>query len=158
MATRSPSMKAIVLHEYGPPKNLKFEDAPNPVPAEGEVLIRVAASSINPVDYKMRSGAAKERFPVEFPAILGRDIAGTIRELGPGVTGFKPGDKVIALGWKAYAELATVKSTDVTLVPDGLDLTEAAALPLVTLTGEQLITRGAKILAGQTVLVTGAVG
>ena len=151
-------MKAIVLHEYGPPKNLKYEDAANPIPAEGEVLIRVAASSVNPIDYKMRSGAAKERFPVEFPAILGRDIAGTVRELGPGVTGFKPGDKVIALGWKAYAELATVKAADLTLLPEGLDLIEAAALPLVTLTGEQLITRAAKILAGQTILITGAVG
>jgi NADPH:quinone reductase-like Zn-dependent oxidoreductase len=151
-------MKAIVLHEYGPPKNLKYEDVPNPVPGEGEVLIRVAASSVNPIDYKMRSGAAKERFPVEFPAILGRDISGTIRELGPGVTGFKPGDKVIALGWKAYAELATVKATDLALLPDGLDLIEAAALPLVTLTGEQLVSGGAKILAGQTILVTGALG
>jgi len=151
-------MKAVVLHEYGPPKNLLYEDVPDPIPAEGEVLVRVAASSVNPVDVKMRSGAAKERFPVEFPAILGRDVAGTVRTLGPGVTNFKPGDKVLALTWKAYAELATVKATDLALLPEGLDLIEAAALPLVTLTGEQLITLGTKIQQGQTVLVTGAVG
>jgi NADPH:quinone reductase-like Zn-dependent oxidoreductase len=151
-------MKASVLHEYGPAKNLKYEDVPDPVPAEGEVLVRVAASSVNPIDYKMRSGEAKERFPVEFPAILGRDLSGVVRMVGPGVSGFEPGDKVIALTWKTYAELATVKATDLTLLPEGMDLVEAAALPLVTITGEQLITRGIQIQAGQTVLVSGAIG
>src|ERR1700722_5332095 len=122
-------MKAIVLHEYGPPKNLKYEDAPNPVPAEGEVLIRVAASSVNPIDYKMRSGAAKERYPVEFPAILGRDVAGIVREVGEGVTGFIPGERVLALTWRAYAELVSIKASDLAKVPDGLELPQAGALP-----------------------------
>src|SRR3978361_1074685 len=126
-------MKAVVLHEYGPASNLKYEDFPDPQPGPGEVLVRVSAVSINPIDYKMRSGAAKERFPIEFPAILGRDIAGTVRELGPGVPGFSPGDNVLALGWRAYADLAPVKAADLTLLPEGLDLIEAAALPLVTL-------------------------
>lgn len=151
-------MKAAVLHEYGGPKKLKYEDVSDPVAGEGEVLIRVVASSVNPVDYKMRSGEAKERFPVQFPAILGRDISGTVREVGPGVTDFTPGDRVMALGQNAYAELAVVKAKDLTHVPDGMDLVEAAALPLVTLTGEQLISRGVKLLHGQTVLVAGALG
>jgi NADPH:quinone reductase-like Zn-dependent oxidoreductase len=151
-------MKAVVLHEYGPPKNLKYEDMPDPTAAEGELLIRVAAASVNPIDYKIRSGSAKEHFPVEFPAILGRDIAGTVRAIGAGVTNFKPGDKILALGWKAYAELATVNAADAAHLPEGLDLIESAALPLVTLTGEQLITRAAKIQSGQTILVAGAVG
>jgi NADPH:quinone reductase-like Zn-dependent oxidoreductase len=151
-------MKAVVLHEYGPPKNLKYEDMPDPIPAEGELLIRVAASSVNPIDFKIRSGSAKARFPIEFPAILGRDIAGTVRTLGPGVTSFKPGDKIIAFGNRAYAELVTVKASDVALLPEGLDLVESAALPLVTTTGEQLITRGAKVQSGQTILIAGALG
>ena len=151
-------MKAVVLHEYGPPKNLQYEDVPDPVPAEGEVLIRLAATSVNPIDYKLRSGAAQKHYPLQLPTILGRDIAGTVRQLGPGVTNFNPGDKVIALGNKAYAELVTVKAADIALLPEGLDLIESAALPLVTLTGEQLITLGTKIQPGQTVLVTGAVG
>ena len=151
-------MKAAVLHEYGPAKNLKYEDVPDPVPAEGEVLVRVAAASINPIDYKMRSGEAKERFPIEFPAILGRDFSGIVREVGPGVTGFEPGDKVIGLAWKTYAKLVTVKATDLALLPEGMELAEAAALPLVTLTGEQLITLGTQIQSGQTVLVSGALG
>jgi NADPH:quinone reductase-like Zn-dependent oxidoreductase len=88
----------------------------------------------------MRSGAAKDRFPLELPTILGRDISGIVREVGNGVNGFKPGDKVMALGNKAYAELAVVAVKDLALVPEKLDLVKAAALPLVTQTGEQLIT------------------
>jgi NADPH:quinone reductase-like Zn-dependent oxidoreductase len=151
-------MKAVVLHEYGGPDKLKYEDVPDPVASEGQVLVRIAATSVNPIDYKMRSGAAKDRFPLEFPAILGRDVAGIVRELGPGVTQFKPGDKVMGVGANTYAELTVVAAKDLALVPDKLDLVRAAALPLVTLTGEQLITRGTRIQAGQTVLVTGAVG
>jgi len=151
-------MKAVVLHEYGGPSKLKYEDFDDPIAGPGEVLVRIAASSINPIDWKIRSGAAQARFPVQFPAILGRDIAGTVRALGEGVTGFAPGDKVMALGSRAYAELAVVKASELTLVPDGLDLVDAAALPLVTLTGEQLITRGTGIKQGETVLVAGAIG
>jgi NADPH:quinone reductase-like Zn-dependent oxidoreductase len=151
-------MKAVVLHEYGGPGKLKYEDVADPVAGEGEVLVRLAATSVNPIDYKMRSGAAKERFPVEFPGILGRDISGLVREIGAGVSGFAPGDKVMALGHAAYAELVVVKAEELTLVPEELDLVEAAALPLVTLTGAQLITRGTEIKAGQTVLISGAVG
>lgn len=151
-------MKAIVLHEYGGPEKLKYEDMPDPVPGEGEVLVRLSATSVNPVDYKMRSGEAQQRFPVQFPGILGRDVAGIVRELGPGVTGFSPGDKVIGFGSATYAELVVIKATDLAHLPANLDLVEAAALPLVTLTGEQLISRGVKIEPGQTVLVTGAIG
>ncbi len=151
-------MKAVVLHEYGGPSQLKYEEAADPVVGEGQILVRIAASSVNPIDYKLRSGAMKEFMPLALPAILGRDIAGLVREVGAGVSGFAPGDKVIALGNSAYAELAVVKPEDVALLPDGLDLVEAAALPLVTMTGAQLITRGTEIKAGQTVLVSGAVG
>lgn len=151
-------MNAVVLHKYGGPEQLKYEVVPDPVPGRGEVLVRVTASSVNPIDYKMRSGAAKERFPLELPAIIGRDISGIVREAGEGVSGFAPGARVMALTEKAYAELVVVKAKDLARVPDKLDLVAAAALPLVILTGEQLITLGTKIQAGQTVLVTGAVG
>jgi NADPH:quinone reductase-like Zn-dependent oxidoreductase len=151
-------MKAVVLHEYGGPDKLKYEDVPDPVATEGQVLVRVAATSVNPIDFKMRSGAAKDLFPLELPAILGWDISGIVRELGPGVTQFKPGDRVMAVASHAFAELVAVPAKDLALVPDKLDLVKAAALPLVTRTGEQLITQGTKIQAGQTVLVSGAVG
>jgi NADPH:quinone reductase-like Zn-dependent oxidoreductase len=151
-------MKAVVIHEYGPPSVLKYEDVDDPVAGDGEVLVKVSAASVNPIDWKMRSGAAKERFPVEFPWILGRDLSGIVRAVGPKVSGFEPGDKVLALAWKTYAELAIVKATELVKVPEGLDVVEAAAVPLVTLTGEQVIRLGAKIEPGQTVLVTGALG
>jgi NADPH:quinone reductase-like Zn-dependent oxidoreductase len=151
-------MRAVVLHEYGGPGKLQYEDVKDPAAEAGQVLVRVAASSVNPIDYKLRSGVMKDFQPLELPAILGRDISGIVREIGTGVTGFAPGDKVMALGNQAYAELVTVKAADVAHVPEKMDLIEAAALPLVTLTGEQLITRGTKVQKGQTILVSGAVG
>jgi NADPH:quinone reductase-like Zn-dependent oxidoreductase len=151
-------MKAVVLHEYGGPDKLVYEDVPDPVASQGEVLVRMAATSVNPIDFKLRSGAMKAFWPLELPTILGRDIAGIVRAVSDGVTGFKPGDKVMGVGDKAYAELAVVAAKDLAFVPENLDLVKAAALPLVTQTGEQLITRGTKIQSGQTVLISGAVG
>jgi NADPH:quinone reductase-like Zn-dependent oxidoreductase len=151
-------MKAVVLHEYGPPRNLKYEDVADPKPGPGEVLVRVQAVSLNPIDWKMRSGAAKERFPVEFPAILGRDVAGIVRELGEGVEGFKEGDSVFALAWHTYAELCVVKASELAKIPEGLELTTASTIPLVSVTGDQLMRDGAKAQKDQTILLTGALG
>jgi NADPH:quinone reductase-like Zn-dependent oxidoreductase len=151
-------MKAVVLHEFGGPGNLKYEDVADPVADEGQVLVRLTASSVNPIDYKLRSGVMQPNQPLELPTILGRDISGIVREVGPKVSGFVPGDRVMALGNRAYAELVVIKAEDLAHVPEKLDLVEAAALPLVASTGEQLITRGTKIQSGQTVLVLGAVG
>ena len=151
-------MKAVVLHEYGPPKNLKYEDFEDPKPGPGEVLVRVHAVSLNPVDWKMRSGAAKNHFPVEFPGIIGRDVAGLVQALGEGVTGFSEGDRVFALAWHTYAELCVVKAADLAKIPDGLEIPTAGAVPLVALTGDQLIRKAANVQPGQTVVLTGAVG
>ncbi len=151
-------MKAAVLHEYGPPSKLKYEDFPDPKPGPGEVLVAVRAASINPVDWKMRSGAAKDHFPVTFPGILGRDLAGVVRALGEGVNHFAVGDRVFALAWGTYAELCVVKAADLAKIPDHLDMTTAAAVPLVSCTGDQLIREATAVQPGQTILVTGAVG
>jgi NADPH:quinone reductase-like Zn-dependent oxidoreductase len=151
-------MKAMVLHEYGGPSKLKYEDFEDPKAGAGEVLVRVQAVSVNPVDWKMRSGAAKERFPVSFPGILGRDVAGVVRELGEGVKGFKVGDRVFALAHATYAELCVVKAEELALIPEGMEMTTAAAVPLVSLTGDQLTRDGAKAQEGQTIVITGALG
>ena len=151
-------MKAVVLHEYGKPSLLKWEEMPDPKPGPGEVLIRVQAASVNPVDYKIRAGHAQDRFPVTFPAILGRDCAGVIRELGEGVSGFAVGDRVFALAWATYAELVVVKADILAKIPDGVDMTTAAAVPLVSVTGDQLIRDAAKATQGQAILLTGALG
>jgi NADPH:quinone reductase-like Zn-dependent oxidoreductase len=151
-------MKAVVLHEYGGPSKLKYEDFADPKPGPGEVLVRVQAVSINPIDWKMRSGAAKERFPVEFPTILGRDVAGVVREVGEGVEGFKEGDRVFALANRTYAELCVVKASELAIIPEGLELTTAGTVPLVSVTGDQLMRDGAKAQKGETILLTGALG
>jgi NADPH:quinone reductase-like Zn-dependent oxidoreductase len=151
-------MKAVVLHEYGGPEKLKYEEFADPTAGEGEILVKVAAASINPIDWKLRAGALQAMFPVEFPAVLGRDVSGVVREVGPGVEGFEPGDKVFALTNHSYAELCVVKGSEAAKVPEGIELVHASALPLVTLTGEQLIRVGTGIQQGQTVLIAGAVG
>ena len=151
-------MKAVVVHQYGGPEVLHYEEAPDPVASPGEALVRIAATSVNPVDLKRRSGEAKGRFPIDFPGIIGVDVAGTIVALGPDVDGFAVGDEVFAMAGQTYAELCVVNAAILARIPADLDLVDAAALPLVTLTGSQLITVGTSIQAGQTVLVTGAVG
>ncbi|MGA2718641.1 MAG: NADP-dependent oxidoreductase [Candidatus Acidiferrales bacterium] len=150
-------MKAIVVHEYGGPEVLKLEDYPDPVPGPGEVLVRVAAASVNPIDYKRRAGLTKDFYPLTFPGLIGVDVSGTVAKLGPGAEGFSIGDKVFAMADNTYAELCVVKAEVLAKVPTGLDLIQAAALPLVTVTGNQLLA-ATEIKAGQTVLGLGAAG
>jgi NADPH:quinone reductase-like Zn-dependent oxidoreductase len=152
-------MKAVVLHEYGGPENLKFEeDFPDPLTGGNTVLIAAAAASVNPIDWKLRSGSAQQRFPLSFPAILGRDISGVVRQVGANVKHFKAGDRVLALTNKTYAELVAVDDSDVTHLPDGVDLVDAAAIPLISLTGDQLVRIATNVQKGQVVLITGALG
>jgi NADPH:quinone reductase-like Zn-dependent oxidoreductase len=150
-------MKAIVVHEYGGPEVLKFEEYPDPVPGPGDVLVRVAAASVNPIDYKRRAGLTKDFYPMTFPGLIGVDVAGTVVKVGPGVEGFSIGDQVFAMADNTYAELCVIKADVLAKVPSGLDLIEAAALPLVTTTGNQLLS-ATGIKVGQTVMVVGAVG
>jgi NADPH:quinone reductase-like Zn-dependent oxidoreductase len=150
-------MKAIVVHQYGGPEVLKFEDYPDPVPGPGEVLVRIAATSVNPIDYKRRAGLTKDFYPMHFPGLIGIDMAGTVVKLGAGVEGFFVGDQVFAMADNTYAQLCVVKADVLAKVPKGLDLIQAAALPLVTVTGNQLMS-ATGIEAGQTVLVVGAAG
>src|SRR5579864_2062851 len=143
-------MKAIVVRKYGGPEVLKFEDFPDPVPGAGEVLVRVAAASVNPIDYKRRAGLTKDFYPMQFPGLIGVDMAGTVVKLGPGVEGFSIGDQVFAMADNTYAELCVVNASALAKVPKGLDLIQAAALPLVTITGNQLLL-ATELKAGQTV-------
>jgi NADPH:quinone reductase-like Zn-dependent oxidoreductase len=150
-------MKAIVVHEYGGPEVLKFEEYPDPVAGPGEVLVRVAAASFNPIDYKRRAGLTKDFYPLKFPGLIGVDVAGTVAKIGPGVEGFSVGDQVFAMADNTYAELCVVKAAVLAKIPKGLDLIEAAALPLVAVTGNQLLA-ATEVKGGQTVLVVGAAG
>jgi NADPH:quinone reductase-like Zn-dependent oxidoreductase len=121
------------------------------------VLVRVAAASVNPIDYKRRAGLTKDFYPIHFPGLIGVDMAGTVVEVGLGVEEFGAGNRVFAMADNTYAELCVVKADALADVPEGLDLILAAALPLVTVTGNQLLS-ATGVKAGQTVMVVGAVG
>jgi NADPH:quinone reductase-like Zn-dependent oxidoreductase len=147
------------MHEYGGPEKLKFEDnIPDPQIGGDTVLIAAAAASVNPIDWKVRSGMRQKDFPLSFPAILGRDVSGVVRAVGANVKHFKAGDRVLALTYSTYAELVAVNDSDVTHLPDGVDLANAAAIPLISLTGDQLVRIATNLKKGQVVLITGALG
>src|ERR1700685_1336040 len=152
-------MKAVRIHEYGGPEKLLYEDkVPDPPIARDSVLIKAVATSVNPIDWKIRSGARQKDFPVSFPAILGRDVSGRVHAIGPDVRHVKQGDQVVAYSNATYAEFVAVAGSLITHLPDGLDLADAAAIPLIALTADQLVRHTTGVQSGQTVVVTGALG
>jgi NADPH:quinone reductase-like Zn-dependent oxidoreductase len=150
-------MKAVVIYAYGGPDELKFEERPSAAAGPGQVGVKVTATSVNPVDIKLRSGALKSHFPLTFPSILGFDVSGTVEAVGPGVETFDPGDRVFGQAQQAYATLCVVNAADLVKIPDHMDLVNAAALPTVTTTGAQLAELALNGKSRATVLVTGAV-
>ncbi|HXA37176.1 MAG TPA: NADP-dependent oxidoreductase, partial [Steroidobacteraceae bacterium] len=152
-------MRAVQIYEYGGPEKLIFEDqVPDPEMRSTSVLIETAAASVNPIDWKIRSGARQKDFPLKLPAILGRDVSGIVRAVGESVRNFKAGDRVLALSNATYAEFVAVDSSIVTHLPEGVDLADAAAIPLISLTGDQLVRNAVQVQSGQRVLVSGALG
>lgn len=152
-------MRAIVLPEYGPPSALQLQTLPDPKPGAKEVVVRMAGASLNPVDWKQRSGALRQYMPLVLPAVLGRDASGTVAAVGPGVTEFAIGDRVLGrVRGGGYAELVLGPVDAWAPVPAKLDLADAGALPLVVLTGAQLAEDATDARAGETILVTGATG
>ncbi|MCI0384734.1 NADP-dependent oxidoreductase [Streptomyces sp. CNQ085] len=150
-------MRAARYHDYGPADILVIEEAPEPHAGPGEVRIKVTAASVNPVDWKIRSGEARSLFPVDFPVIPGRDAAGVVDEIGAGVTGVAPGDRVFGLGglFGASAEYATLSAW--AAVPDTWTTEQAAGAGLALATaGPALDALGD--LSGRTLLIEGAAG
>src|SRR5437016_2101936 len=130
-------MKAIRIHQYGGPEVLAQVEMEHPAPGANEVLIKVEAASVNPVDWKIRTGIMKDFLPLTLPATLGSDISGRIVEVGPGASRFKRGDEVYAsLGLKGggYAEYAVAEETIVAEKPATLDHVQAASVPVAGLT------------------------
>jgi NADPH:quinone reductase-like Zn-dependent oxidoreductase len=153
-------MKAIQIHEYGGPEALKYEDVPRPSPAADEVLIRVHAMSVNPVDWKLRSGAARKHLELQMPCILGGDLSGVVEHADGSSAGFKKGDAVYALRGLtgAYAEYVAIKAAMAAPKPKNMDHIEAASVPLVALTAWQGLFEHGKLVSGQTVLIHAAAG
>jgi NADPH:quinone reductase-like Zn-dependent oxidoreductase len=159
--TANPDMRALIVQEAGG----AFTEVrmPRPVPREGEVLVRIDASGVNPLDTKIRAGtAAHARHPL--PAVLGMDLAGIVEAIGPGVSGVRVGDEVFGLtGGVAglqgsLAEFAAVDADLLALKPINLSMREAAALPLVVITAWEGLVDRAQTKAGQKVLVHGGAG
>ncbi|HEV3409774.1 MAG TPA: NADP-dependent oxidoreductase [Chthoniobacterales bacterium] len=153
-------MKAVRYDTFGGPEVLKYEDAPRPSPRAGELLVRVRAAGVNPVDAKVRAGAFGPGG--QLPAIPGYDLAGVVEETGPEVTRFKKGDAIFAyLNLRrggAYAQYAIVREDEAAAKPRALSFEEAAAVPLAALTAWQALVEKAKLDAGQTVLIHGGSG
>jgi NADPH:quinone reductase-like Zn-dependent oxidoreductase len=151
-------MKAVVVRGYGDVNQLFYGYVADLKPGPGEVLVKMMATSINPIDWKLRRGDLKSLMPLQFPEILGRDLAGEVVELGDGVKTRKAGEHVLGLVKHAYAEYVLCKPDELALMPAGLSFEQAGALPLVVLTGAQLIEKGVRPRSGETVLITGALG
>jgi NADPH:quinone reductase-like Zn-dependent oxidoreductase len=143
---------------YGGPDVMKYQDMPDPAPGAGEILVKVAGIGINPEDMIERNGAIKDQYPLHFPAIIGLDVSGTVAATGDGVTDLKVGERVCGWSYHTYAELVADKAIFFAEVPETMELADAAAIPLVGVTGSQLISVAGKMQPGQTVLVAGAAG
>jgi NADPH:quinone reductase-like Zn-dependent oxidoreductase len=155
-------MKAVRIHTHGGLETLTYEDAPQPEPSADEVLIRVRAAGVNPVDWKIRGGFGKERFKHQMPLILGWDVAGTIEATGSEAKRFKTGDAVYGYTSLfrngAYAEYAIAKESEIAKKPASLDFVQAAAVPVGALTAWQALFDTAGLKANQKVLIHAAAG
>jgi NADPH:quinone reductase-like Zn-dependent oxidoreductase len=153
------AMKAIVVHEYGGPEVLKYEDSPRPEPKDDEILIRVVAAGVNPVDASIRAGRFKTG---SLPFIPGMDVSGVIEKTGTKITRLKEGEPVYAyLSFKeqgGYAEFAIAKENETSPKPKSITYEQAAAVPLAATTAWQALIETAKLSAGQTVLIHGGSG
>src|SRR5438552_271115 len=157
-----PTMKAVVIHEYGGPEVLKYEDVPQPEPKQDQLRIHVIAAGVNPVDGMIRSGMFDKEGRRAFPVILGGDISGVVEKVGSNITKFKSGDPVFAYvsldNTGGYAQYAVVTEREAAPKPKSLTYVEAAAVPIVALTAWQALIDTAKLKAGQTVLIHGGSG
>lgn len=155
-------MNAFIINQYGTPEVLQATKLSTPLVGPNEVLIKVVASGLNPLDYKVRRGDLKKVFRLEFPKILGADIAGVISGIGSDVTDLQPNDAVYALlptpKWGGYGEYVTVKAKYVEKKPGNLSFEEAAAFPAAGLTAWQALRQKSRIERGTRVLINGASG
>ena len=155
-------MKAVRFHEFGGPEVLRYEDVEQPVAGAGEVLVRVTATTFNPVEGNIRLGVMQGPIQVELPHTPGLDVAGTVDALGEGVEGFAVGDEVVGFlpmtKPGAAAEYVIAPAAALTPAPKGIPLADAAALPVVGLTAYQALFDHGQLKAGQRVLVNGAGG
>jgi NADPH:quinone reductase-like Zn-dependent oxidoreductase len=151
-------MKSIRIHSYGDSGEMQVEEADRPKIGEGEILVKVMAAGVNPVDWKIREGYLKQFLPKTFPLTLGQDLAGVVAEVGKNVSQFKTGDEVFGFGAGAYAEYVAARDSEIALKPKTVDFVIAASIPTAGLTAWQALIDVAHVSSGQTVLIHGAAG
>ena len=152
-------MRALLMTGYGASDVLRLDRIPVPAPAAGEVRIRVHAASINPIDWKIRSGQLQKYYPVSLPYIPGRDVAGIVEAVGSNVTRWKAGDHVFAvLDGGGLAEYVNAPAENVALKPAKLSFEEAAGIPTASLAAWRTLIGNADLKAGQRVLIHGGAG
>lgn len=155
-------MKAVVINQYGSKEELREMNVADPVPGPHQVLVKLAATSINPIDWKLREGYAKQKFDWPFPIILGWDVAGIITELGEQVIGWKKGDHVFArpatTRFGSYAEYTLVDDHLLARIPENLSFAEAASVPLAGLTAWQALFDHADLQPNEKVLIHAGAG
>jgi NADPH:quinone reductase-like Zn-dependent oxidoreductase len=153
-------MKAIRLDRYGGPEVLRLEEVPAPEPSQGQVQVGVQAASVNPIDYKLASGALQKMMPLTFPWIPGGDFSGVVEAFGPGVTGLNRGDAVFgnSPGWGAYAQFVVVSPGMIVPRPRKLSAVESGSVPLAAQTAWQGLFDHGRLQRGQTVLIHSAAG
>jgi len=157
-------MKAIVIDSFGGSEKLHWAEVPTPVPGPDEVLVKIAYTAVNPVDYKIRDGHLTGMLPHHFPLILGWDASGEIEAVGSNVKNWKTGDSVFAYArkptvqWGTYAEYTALEAKNIARKPLRLSHAQAAGVPLVALTAWQALFETAELKAGETVLVHAGAG
>ena len=153
------TISAIQVHAYGDADQLKFEQIARPEPQAGEVLVRIHAAGVNPVDWKIRSGALKSFMQQTFPYVPGADLAGVVAEVGSGVTAFQVGQEVFGRSaYGSYTEYGIAPATALALKPKSLSFDEAATLPIGATTAWQGLFDHGNLQAGQRVLILGGAG
>jgi NADPH:quinone reductase-like Zn-dependent oxidoreductase len=156
----STTQRAVLIKAYGSAEAAEVAHTPRPDAGPGQVLVRVRAAGVNGIDWKLREGYLRDAFPLQLPAVLGIELAGVVEAVGPGVTRFRIGDRVMGPlgGLGAYADVVAVNETKLSLTPDGLDDVHAAAIPVAAVAAWQSLHHAGPIRAGQRILIHGAAG
>ena len=154
------TIRSLQLMQYGGPDSVRIADLPTPVAGPGQVLVRVHAAGVNALDWKVREGYVKDAFPLPLPAVLGIELAGVVEQVGSDVSHLSVGDRVMgSLGrLGAYADLVAVDADKLALLPAGLSMVQAAALPVAAVSAWQSLHLAGPVRAGQRILIHGAAG
>jgi NADPH:quinone reductase-like Zn-dependent oxidoreductase len=154
------TQRAVLIRAYGGAEAVEVSESQTPKAGDGQVLVRVRAAGINGIDWKIRAGYVRDAFPLQFPAVLGIELAGVVEAVGPGVSRLRVGDQVMGPvgGLGAYADVVAVAESNLSRTPDALDDVQAAAIPVAAVAAWQSLHLAGPIRSGQRVLIHGAAG